>query len=49
MGKTQRDQKKGLFEKKKYDEIDKCKKTKIEWFIASAWDLNSQNFLENIT
>ena len=47
-GKTQRDQKKGLeFEKNEYDEIDKyCKKTGIEWF-ASAWDLNSQNFLEN--
>ena len=47
-GNTQRDQKKGLeFEKNEYDEIDKyCKKTGIEWF-ASAWDLNSQNFLEN--
>lgn len=47
-GNTQRDQKKGLeFEKKEYDEIDKyCKKIGIEWF-ASAWDLNSQNFLSN--
>ena len=46
-GKTQRDQKKGLeFEKNEYDEIDKyCKKIGIEWF-ASAWDLNSQTFLE---
>ena len=45
-GKTQRDQKKGLeFGKEQYEEIDKyCKKKNIEWF-ASAWDLNSQEFL----
>jgi len=45
-GKTQRDQKKGLeFEKKEYDEInDYCKSKKILW-TASAWDLDSQNFL----
>ncbi len=46
-GKTQRDQKEGLeFNKKEYDEIDKyCKEIGIEWF-ASAWDLNSLNFLD---
>ena len=46
-GETQLEQKKGLeFEKKEYDEIDNyCKQRKIEWF-ASAWDLNSQNFLK---
>ena len=45
-GTTQRDQKKGLeFSKEQYEEIDKyCKENKIEWF-ASAWDLNSQEFL----
>lgn len=45
-GNTQRDQKKGLeFEKKEYDEInDYCKNKKILW-TASAWDLDSQNFL----
>ena len=45
-GTTQRDQKKGLeFGKEQYEEIDKyCKEKKIEWF-ASAWDLNSQEFL----
>ena len=45
-GTTQRDQKKGLeFSKEQYEEIDKyCKEKKIEWF-ASAWDLNSQEFL----
>ena len=45
-GNTQRDQKKGLeFGKEEYDQIDKyCKEKKIEWF-ASAWDLNSQEFL----
>jgi N-acetylneuraminate synthase len=45
-GTTQRDQKKGLeFGKEQYEEIDKyCKKKNIEWF-ASAWDLNSQEFL----
>ena len=46
-GSTQRDQKKGLeFGIKQYKEIDSyCKKKKIEWF-ASAWDLNSQEFLK---
>lgn len=33
------------FDRKKYDEIDKyCKKIKIDWF-ASAWDIDSVNFL----
>jgi len=46
-GKTQRDQKKGLeFNQNQYDEIDKfCKKLEINWF-ASAWDLESLNFLD---
>lgn len=46
-GKTQREQKEGLeFNEKEYKEIDKyCKEIGIEWF-ASAWDLNSQNFLK---
>ncbi|MDB9940759.1 N-acetylneuraminate synthase family protein [Candidatus Pelagibacter sp.] len=45
-GKTQREQKEGLeFNTDQYKEIDSyCKKKKIEWF-ASAWDLNSQEFL----
>ena len=45
-GKTQRDQKNGLeFNSDQYNEIDTyCKKKEIEWF-ASAWDLNSQEFL----
>ena len=45
-GTTNRDQKKGLeFDQKEYEEIDRfCKNLKIEWF-ASAWDLNSLNFL----
>ena len=45
-GTTNRDQKKGLeFGQKEYEEIDRfCKNLKIEWF-ASAWDLNSLNFL----
>jgi len=45
-GNTQYDQKKGLeFGKEEYDEIDKyCKSKSIIWF-ASAWDLNSQEFL----
>ena len=45
-GNTQYDQKKGLeFGKEEYDEIDKyCKSKSIIWF-ASAWDLNSQDFL----
>tara|TARA_B100001559_G_C16400782_1_gene575674 strand:- start:41 stop:889 length:849 start_codon:yes stop_codon:yes gene_type:complete len=47
-GKTNRDQKIGLeFEKEEYDEIDKyCKELNIEWF-ASAWDLNSLDFINN--
>ncbi len=46
-GNTQRDQKLGLeFNKDEYKEIDfYCKSKNIEWF-ASAWDLNSQNFLQ---
>tara|TARA_B110000305_G_scaffold238712_1_gene304761 strand:- start:3272 stop:4117 length:846 start_codon:yes stop_codon:yes gene_type:complete len=46
-GNTQRDQKSALeFNKEKYDEIDKyCKKINIKWF-ASAWDINSLNFLD---
>jgi len=46
-GKTQREQKLGLeFDKDQYDEISQyCKLKGIEWF-ASAWDLNSQNFLK---
>jgi len=45
-GKTQRAQKEGLeFGLDKYKEIDQyCKDLKIEWF-ASAWDIESQNFL----
>lgn len=45
-GKTQRDQKNGLeFSKSEYIEIDKyCKDLDIDWF-ASAWDLKSQEFL----
>jgi N-acetylneuraminate synthase len=45
-GTTQRDQKKGLeFDADQYKQIDDyCKKKKIEWY-ASAWDLNSQEFL----
>ena len=46
-GTTQRDQKTGLeFGKSEYIEIDKyCKGAGIEWY-ASAWDLNSQEFLQ---
>ena len=46
-GKTQRAQKLGLeFGKEEYDEIDKyCKEKNIDWF-ASAWDVDSQIFLE---
>lgn len=45
-GRTQREQKEGLeFNVDQYKEIDSyCKEKKIEWF-ASAWDLNSQEFL----
>lgn len=46
-GTTQREQKAGLeFGKKEYDEIDRyCEQKGIEWF-ASAWDLESQKFLQ---
>ena len=46
-GSTQREQKSGLeFGVDEYKEIDLyCKEKGIEWF-ASAWDLNSQNFLQ---
>jgi N-acetylneuraminate synthase len=46
-GTTQREQKAGLeFDKNEYQEIDQyCKEKGIEWF-ASAWDLNSQEFLQ---
>ena len=46
-GTTQREQKAGLeFGKSEYTEIDKyCKEVGIEWF-ASAWDLKSQEFLQ---
>jgi len=46
-GKTQREQKQGLeFTEHDYWEIDDyCKKLGIEWY-ASAWDLNSQDFLK---
>ena len=45
-GSTQREQKMGLeFDADEYQEIESyCKKKNIEWF-ASAWDVNSQNFL----
>jgi len=45
-GNTQRDQKKGLeFSLEEFKEIDRyCKEKNIDWF-ASAWDLNSQDFL----
>ena len=46
-GTTQREQKEGLeFNLEEYKEIDNyCKSKKIDWF-ASAWDLESQNFLK---
>ncbi len=46
-GTTNREQKLGLeFEKKEYDEIDRyCKEKGIYWF-ASAWDIDSQLFLQ---
>lgn len=46
-GDTQRAQKEGLeFNEKDYDEIDKyCKAKGIDWF-ASAWDIDSQKFLQ---
>ena len=45
-GKTQRDQKLGLeFGKEQYQEIDKyCKEKNIKWS-ASAWNLDSQEFI----
>ena len=47
-GYTQRDQKKGIeFGKDDYREIDKyCKSKNIQWS-ASAWDLESQEFIAN--
>jgi len=47
-GKTQRDQKNGLeFNRDQYQEIDKfCKGKKIKWS-ASAWDLESQDFISS--
>ncbi|WP_122642495.1 N-acetylneuraminate synthase family protein [Luxibacter massiliensis] len=46
-GTTQREQKEGLeFNKKDYDEIDSyCKERNIAWY-ASAWDVDSQKFLQ---
>ena len=46
-GTTQREQKMGLeFDKSQYYEISQyCKEKGLEWF-ASAWDLNSQEFLQ---
>jgi len=46
-GKTQRDQKEGLeLSQEEYEEIDRyCKKQNIAWF-ASAWDIESQKFLQ---
>jgi len=45
-GKTQRDQKLGLeFNRSEYQEIDKyCKSKNIKWS-ASAWDIDSQDFI----
>ncbi len=45
-GTTQREQKLGLeFEKEEYDEVDRyCEEKGIDWF-ASAWDIESQDFL----
>lgn len=46
-GTTQRAQKEGLeLSKEQYQEIDRyCKEKKIEW-LASAWDVDSQEFLQ---
>ncbi len=46
-GATQRDQKKGLeFGQAEYEAIDKhCRQVGLEWF-ASAWDINSLEFLD---
>ena len=48
-GTTQREQKEGLeFDESQYKEIDSyCKTKNIKWF-ASAWDLESQEFLKNL-
>jgi N-acetylneuraminate synthase len=45
-GSTQREQKEGLeFSKDQYKEIDRyCKEKKIQW-TASAWDVDSQDFI----
>lgn len=47
-GTTQREQKEGLeFGLEEYQEIDRyCKEKGIEWF-ASAWDVDSQKFLQD--
>ena len=49
-GKTQREQKEGLeFGLNEFNEIDEyCKQNNIDWF-ASAWDLNSQQFLRQFS
>ena len=46
-GTTERDQKEGLeFNEQEYDQINEyCKSKNIIWF-ASAWDVNSQKFLD---
>lgn len=46
-GTTQREQKEGLeFNKEEYDIIDAyCKERRIDWY-ASAWDIESQKFLQ---
>lgn len=46
-GTTQREQKEGLeFGEKEYKEIDRyCKEVGIDWY-ASAWDVDSQKFLQ---
>lgn len=46
-GTTQREQKEGLeFSYDEYSEIDRyCKEKRIDWF-ASAWDIDSQKFLQ---
>tara|TARA_A100001015_G_C14382453_1_gene478554 strand:- start:82 stop:426 length:345 start_codon:yes stop_codon:yes gene_type:complete len=48
-GTTQREQKKGLeFSTEQYHEINSyCNDKQIDWF-ASAWDLNSQKFLQSL-
>ena len=49
-GTTQREQKEGLeFNHEQYLELDNyCKSLEIEWF-ASAWDIESLNFLDNFS